>query len=110
MLYAGLLEAKPNSVTDKQYTSSLRKDWMILASNIVAASASYDQCAYLLEASRVHGSWNQSSNLCKARWTMKNKTQDFRDFSAFDLTLSPNKLGKTALDFVPILKQETRQR
>lgn len=56
MLYAGLLEAKPNSVTDKQYTSSLRKDWMILASNIVAASASYDQCAYLLEASRVHGS------------------------------------------------------
>lgn len=40
MLYAGLLEAKPNSVTDKQYTSSLRKDWMILASNIVAASAS----------------------------------------------------------------------
>lgn len=51
MLYAGLLEAKPNSVIDKQYTSSLRKDWMILASNIVAASASYDQCAYLLEAS-----------------------------------------------------------
>lgn len=41
---------------------------------------------------------------------MKNKTQDFRDFSAFDLTLSPNKLGETALDFVPILKQETRQR
>lgn len=37
MLYAGLLEAKPNSVTDKQYTSSLWKDWMILASNIVAA-------------------------------------------------------------------------